>query len=810
VLRSWQGLQRLRSLFAASHKPTMELAAGPARMSALERENQALRDQIRDLQVLLQVKDTEISLKYHLLQSKDQENMQARSRIGWLEAVASERQRLRAEAGLAAATPHAADLSVFGSLDASLAAAVAGQQHQQLSLRPSCPPSAAPPGAAADAAAVGSSRASAGSGAFGREFLMRFRSLDDGKPCEWRLGCAEKASLAGMFGAEDDDAAAPPTPSARKGKQPKTPTGGRGAPSSPRASPMASGAAQAAHAQAQTPKSGRAGHGEVRSAVKEEAAPSPSPLLASPESQTSSPQRAKKPPQLVLDEAIPQDEGSAATPSRSGPPAEPPPAKPPCEGGSGGSTSPSQGPSESPKQTPMTPSKRLAIVDPITGKQIEVKPSPEGSRCKPTLISLEAIAEGRSPMTPAGSQRPGPPGSMIGMHPPVGTPTALTLTPTAGLVPLTLPPAISPLGAQPGFGAPGLPPRGALVSPPLCPPGSLAALGGVPPPLPGCLFPGSQAPGTPHASWPGLPLPGGAPPCPPPLHPAPTPVSLEGMVAPPSSGSLPMSLDALVGATLLAPAPEGQQQRSLVDLVGPMSTPGGLSADLSLSSGSVPGPPPALLGQQLTSGPPPHGMGSLPLGPLPTAGPMPSGLGPPPSLGPLSTTPSGGGGPPGCHTLGLLGLVPPGPPGRPPHPGSAAPRGLLPPGSSPPPVGVLPPHLAAPGGPGGYPGGYGMFGPASFEIPGESPSIALGLAGPPPLGLLPPGVHHHQQPPVSAINLPPAIAGPSLLGVAGYGPPQLLPVGGPGGAWAGGLSVISPPPQSAPLMSAPPHTQASH
>lgn len=52
----------------------------------LERENQALRDQVADLQQLLQIKDTEIALKYRLLQSKERENALARARLQWAEA----------------------------------------------------------------------------------------------------------------------------------------------------------------------------------------------------------------------------------------------------------------------------------------------------------------------------------------------------------------------------------------------------------------------------------------------------------------------------------------------------------------------------------------------------------------------------------------------------------------------------------------------------------------------------------------------------------------------------------------------------
>ncbi|CAK0814692.1 unnamed protein product, partial [Prorocentrum cordatum] len=83
----------------AARRPVVgpEMAAPPpmdpaspecVRMIALERENQALRDQVRDLQHLLQVKDQESALKYSLLQAKERENAQARARLQLIEAAA--------------------------------------------------------------------------------------------------------------------------------------------------------------------------------------------------------------------------------------------------------------------------------------------------------------------------------------------------------------------------------------------------------------------------------------------------------------------------------------------------------------------------------------------------------------------------------------------------------------------------------------------------------------------------------------------------------------------------------------------------
>lgn len=76
----------------------MAMDAGYARLLALEGESQALRDQIRDMQQLLQVKDSEISLKFQLIHAKDRENAQARARLQWLEFSARQ-----AEAGAAKA-----------------------------------------------------------------------------------------------------------------------------------------------------------------------------------------------------------------------------------------------------------------------------------------------------------------------------------------------------------------------------------------------------------------------------------------------------------------------------------------------------------------------------------------------------------------------------------------------------------------------------------------------------------------------------------------------------------------------------------
>merc|ERR1740139_330214 len=79
-----------------------ELATLEGRGATLEQENQALRDQVADLQQLLQLKDTEIALKYRLLQTKERESVLARARLQWIEACLP--QLLAADAEKAAST----------------------------------------------------------------------------------------------------------------------------------------------------------------------------------------------------------------------------------------------------------------------------------------------------------------------------------------------------------------------------------------------------------------------------------------------------------------------------------------------------------------------------------------------------------------------------------------------------------------------------------------------------------------------------------------------------------------------------------
>lgn len=68
----------------------MESAASEyAVMVGLERENQALRDLVLNMQRVLQSKDSEIAIKYHMLQAREKENTQARIRLAGLEAHAA-------------------------------------------------------------------------------------------------------------------------------------------------------------------------------------------------------------------------------------------------------------------------------------------------------------------------------------------------------------------------------------------------------------------------------------------------------------------------------------------------------------------------------------------------------------------------------------------------------------------------------------------------------------------------------------------------------------------------------------------------
>jgi len=59
-----------------------------------------LHEQIRDLQSLLQLKDSEIALKYRLLQAKERENAHARARAQWLEVSLKQAADLEAVRGM--------------------------------------------------------------------------------------------------------------------------------------------------------------------------------------------------------------------------------------------------------------------------------------------------------------------------------------------------------------------------------------------------------------------------------------------------------------------------------------------------------------------------------------------------------------------------------------------------------------------------------------------------------------------------------------------------------------------------------------
>lgn len=141
----------------------------------------------------------------------------------------------------------------------------------------------------------------------------------------------------------------------------------------------------------------------------------------------------------------------------------------------------------SPASTPV-PNKRFAIVDPNSGKQIEIERSTGNSRVKPTLVDVQALSDSSRPRTLSSELEQASQAANA-------APPLLQLPPVmAGAPPLHLPGLGLPAGAPP-------PPAPGFLHPPpplaanLPPPGLMHGLPGppgyLPPPgtLPGLLHP---------------------------------------------------------------------------------------------------------------------------------------------------------------------------------------------------------------------------------------------------------------------------------------------------------------------------------
>mmetsp|Transcript_48126 Transcript_48126/g.136728 ORF Transcript_48126/g.136728 Transcript_48126/m.136728 type:complete len:557 (-) Transcript_48126:58-1728(-) len=340
---------------------------------------------------------------------------------------------------------------------------------------------------------------------------------------------------------------------------------------------------------------------------------------------------------------------------------------------------------ERPVPTP-TPSKRMAIVDPGTGKEIEVRPSTEVSKQKPTLISIEAIE---------GSGRPS--GAPL---PPTKAPPLSPAGPSAP--PLTLPPVVA--GAPPQLRAPcGVPPYpSGLPSGPPPRPGPMPAPGALPsmplfPPLPG-LPPGyPMTPG--HlAGWPAMLSPTGCLPygmlglTPPPPHHAPS----VGSTGDASSRGL---TDAAHAARAHAAAAASAMAVTAADAVAASNGAAESGGAVQMARGALAAGSGAVAGSSMVS----RGFGeaAAPLVPVQFQGWRPPAVAPhmfppghagylglPPSMGmhPLLPPPYEAYG-----TSSLLGFAGYGDYGVPPSPtGSASILGILPPPLSAPPPPSIP------------------------------------------------------------------------------------------------------------------------
>eukprot|EP00930_Biecheleria_cincta_P030050 TRINITY_DN20854_c0_g1_i1.p1 TRINITY_DN20854_c0_g1~~TRINITY_DN20854_c0_g1_i1.p1 ORF type:complete len:341 (-),score=64.10 TRINITY_DN20854_c0_g1_i1:124-1146(-) len=145
----------------------------------------------------------------------------------------------------------------------------------------------------------------------------------------------------------------------------------------------------------------------------------------------------------------------------------------------------------SPAATPV-PNKRLAIVDPSSGKQIEIEPSAGNSRVKPTLVDIQALSNSGRPSTLSSEQEQASqathaaapllqlPPVMAGAPPLPGMGLPAGAPPPAAPGFLQPPPPLAP-GALPNLPPPGL--MHGLPGPPgyLPSPGPLPGLPGYPP-----------------------------------------------------------------------------------------------------------------------------------------------------------------------------------------------------------------------------------------------------------------------------------------------------------------------------------------
>jgi len=788
----------------------MEAAAAEyTRMLCLERENQALRDQIRDLQSLVQVKDSEITLKYHLLQAKERENTQARSRLQWLEASIKQaadaealrilsssfdrNQLLRFNSALKTLglVDRPFDLvhltcaerededpetpskdSPFRDKQQAKTPSTAGKKARE-ALR-----EAAVEGAGGTPLSSPSPGAATPTGAKGRG-----RGRTGGEPLVWRE--RKKASKE----PPEHDAATPLQAAAQDAPSPastasKSSPGGRRPPPAlellceePEAPSVEVGTSAGTVAQEHVDE-GEAGAGAVTFAT----AAVPAALIVPVECGGGPGDQRIPEGEVVPWHEVHPDRAEAvgsqyivSTPSKRLPILDP-----------------SSGKRIEELQPVVTPSKRLAIVDPTSGKQIEVTPSTEGSRMKPTLISLEAISENRT--------RQPPPLSPVGPSAP-----PLTLPPVvAGAPPLATQPLRSTLpGGYGGYLPPG--------------PSAGVSVGG----MPGGLVPQAPLPsyapaaglsGPGSSGWPppgAMSMPGaGQPAWPPPIHPAPAVGEALGLAdvataaavatavgsTPPAAAADGAPAECSTAAALAPQPPEHSIAERLCDALG--GSGGGLvqmargplaAGTAPPSSGPVGSGPSGVVGRPSEPPPPPPPPLNGEASGVAAAAPAPIGPGPPPPpLGPAPLPPAS------AVPISPLGTVP-----------------MPPPGTTQPQLG-----LSTAGAGGLLPASARCGGGCPWELfpPGPPAAPPSGMGLPPPLGLPPPSAPPPVAPPGGAPGAappgpaPPATSG--LLGFAGYGAPVppltpsmgaagLLPNAG-GGDGSGGSTGYPQPPQVPP------------
>lgn len=467
---------------------------------------------------------------------------------------------------------------------------------------------------------------------FSRHTLLRLNAASQSlgvaerpEPEFLQLACADRNEEA------DDARELPDSPSA------KTPSGGTKAFREVPVSSLSEGVAP--QSPASTPsgskaKTRRGGEKELvwkKKVTKEDGEDSkPNEAPASPNANT---QQAARTPECVASKSSPT--------KRSPPPAldqleeDTKASTEPCRADGAAVATPNKRLDMQPAVTPTaTPSKRLAIVDPNTGKSIEVTPVADASRTKPTLISLEAISEGRSqlPLSPAGPAAP-----PLTLPPVVaGAPPLMqTAAPLRYAAPLP-----SYAGMPPPTGSPNLGPNAVPgAAPPYYPP----AVQGYPIGAP------SWPPPPPGAAPSGVP-----PPCPPPSHPAP----MVGGSSSSAHAAVAGGRAAVEAVSMPSPVAE-RLADALFGAGGPVQMARG-----ALAGGRASEPQEATAvgsGKFVGNGPPPPPAGPAPLQPpgaaasltSPPETPLPHWNAAIPSQAPLhnSTGPALGG------TSGLLGLA---------------------------------------------------------------------------------------------------------------------------------------------------------